>query len=141
VVERVGTWLAVSLQGFTGEVFGEPRPGSLSTVIGSFKSAVTKQIHERGLGGEKSLWQPRFYDHIIRDDVDHFFIQQYIQLNPIMWDLDSNNPGSRNMPAEILEKILQHKYGLGDLDIVLISNPNSVIRNSLKTTRETSAAR
>jgi len=64
---------AVSLQGFTGEVFGKPRPGSLSTVIGSFKSAVTKQMHERGLCREKSLWQPRFYDHIVRSEIDYYF--------------------------------------------------------------------
>ena len=43
-----------------------PKSASISTTIRSYKSAVTKQTHRLGYTFE---WQPRFYDHIIRDEV------------------------------------------------------------------------
>ena len=39
---------------------------TLSDVIGSSKSAVTKKIRESG--NNNFLWQPRFYDRIIRNE-------------------------------------------------------------------------
>ena len=39
-----------------------------------------------------SLWQRSFYDHIIRDDKDYERIAEYIENNPIMWELDKLNP-------------------------------------------------
>ena len=90
--KSVGTRHAVSLQKNSGGKFGKPEHGSLSTIIRSFKSAVTKQVHELELSVERTIWQSRFHDHIIRDDVDHFFVQQYIELNPLFWHLDVENP-------------------------------------------------
>ena len=49
--------------------FGKPQPGSLGTIIGSFKSAVTKAIGEKR-ACKTRVWQPKFFDHIIRDDRD-----------------------------------------------------------------------
>lgn len=37
-------------------------------------------------------WQPRFYDHIIRDDQSLERIRRYIQNNPYTWDTDEENP-------------------------------------------------
>ena len=42
-----------------------PKSASVSTTIRSYKSAVTKQTHRLGYTFE---WQPRFHDHIIRDE-------------------------------------------------------------------------
>jgi REP element-mobilizing transposase RayT len=42
-----------------------PKPGSVSTIIRSYKSAVTKHCNRLGF---PFAWQPLFYDHIIRDD-------------------------------------------------------------------------
>ena len=41
-----------------------PIPGSVSTIIRSYKSAVTKYCNRLGL---EFKWQSRFYDHIIRN--------------------------------------------------------------------------
>jgi REP element-mobilizing transposase RayT len=47
--------------------FSTPIAGSLSTIIGSYKSAVTKMINE--MNEKKNIiWQPRFYDRIIRNE-------------------------------------------------------------------------
>ena len=60
-------------------------------MVGSFKSACTKQIHQ--LGHLNFLWQERFYDHIIKIDSESLEkIRWYIKYNPPLWDKDRNNP-------------------------------------------------
>jgi putative transposase len=92
IMDRVGTRHAVSLHPSFSGVFGHPKPGCLSTIIGSFKSASTRTAHELQALGGRRLWQSRFYDHIIRDDYEYHMIERYICLNPSMWYLDTMNP-------------------------------------------------
>lgn len=55
---------------------------SLGAVIGSFKSAVTKQINLlRNTPGAK-VWQSSYYDHLIRSPDALERIRTYIKLNP-----------------------------------------------------------
>jgi REP element-mobilizing transposase RayT len=63
----------------------------LSNVIGSYKSAVTRQINRsnKDLGFE---WQRSFHDHIVRTDYSLDKICRYIINNPLKWDLDKQNP-------------------------------------------------
>jgi REP element-mobilizing transposase RayT len=58
---------------------------TISSVVGSYKSAVTKHAHRLGLS---FAWQSRFYDHIIRDDRAYRAISEYIINNPVKWDKD-----------------------------------------------------
>jgi putative transposase len=60
-----------------------PKTGSLPTVIRSYKSAVSKNVHltDRGFS-----WQPRYYDHLIRSDTEMDRIRKYIINNPVKWD-------------------------------------------------------
>jgi REP element-mobilizing transposase RayT len=58
---------------------------SLSSIVGGYKSAVSK--HANRMGFEFS-WQPRFYDHIIRDENSYETIANYIFTNPLNWDRD-----------------------------------------------------
>jgi putative transposase len=62
---------------------------SLSNIIRGFKSSVTKNIHL--LGFDKFNWQPRYYDHIIRNEKDLERIRKYIQINPIKWEFEKAN--------------------------------------------------
>jgi putative transposase len=59
---------------------------SISSIVGSYKSAVTK--HARRLGYEFA-WQSRFHDHIIRNQESYERISAYIKNNPINWDRDT----------------------------------------------------
>jgi putative transposase len=68
--------------------FGKPVAGSLSTIIGSFKSAVTKRINELRKYKSTPIWQKNYYEHIIRNEMDLFYIRRYIELNPLKWELD-----------------------------------------------------
>ncbi len=66
------------------------KPNSLGSIIGQFKSVCTKRI--RQMGNDEFAWQSRFYDHIIRNDQSLNNIRQYIQYNPMRWEIDRNHP-------------------------------------------------
>ena len=67
-----------------------PKPNSISSIIGSYKSIVTKTINQKypeiNFG-----WQSRFNDHIIRNKQSLYRIREYIRNNPLNWDKDENN--------------------------------------------------
>lgn len=76
----------------TLERFGQPVPGSIPAIIRSFKSAVTKRINElRQMPGAK-IWQRNYHERIIRDESEMNKIREYIQSNPIQWEMDSLFP-------------------------------------------------
>jgi putative transposase len=62
---------------------------TLSSIVGSFKSAVSKHAHCLGFHCE---WQPRFYEHIITNDSDYQRIKDYIASNPSKWIDDKFHP-------------------------------------------------
>jgi putative transposase len=62
---------------------------SISNIIRRFKGAATKRIHQAGFWDFE--WQPRFYDHIIRTEKELNRIREYINLNPLKWDIEKNN--------------------------------------------------
>jgi putative transposase len=59
--------------------------GTLSSIVGSYKSVVTKNAHYINSG---FAWQSRFQDHIIRDAKSFDRIQNYISNNPLNWKDD-----------------------------------------------------
>jgi len=63
---------------------------SLGSIVGQFKSVCTKRIWSEGFCD--FAWQPRFYDHIIRNERSLNNIRKYIQDNPVKWESDKNNP-------------------------------------------------
>ena len=62
-----------------------PKRGSLSTIIRSYKSAVSKQAH---VVCPEFNWQERFHDHIIRDEGSFGRIEYYIVNNIAKWEAD-----------------------------------------------------
>ena len=73
------------------EKFCKPVPGSIPTIVRSFKSAVTKRINEmRGTPGVP-VWQRNYYEHVIRNDESLHCIREYIINNPLQWDMDREN--------------------------------------------------
>ena len=63
-------------------------PKSISSFVAGFKSAATKRINEFRDTPEAPVWQPRFHDHIIRDEKSYDKIWQYIVDNPVLWQED-----------------------------------------------------
>ena len=59
---------------------------TLSIVIGSYKSGVSRRIHQQM--PNMKVWQRSFYDHVIRNEADYLRIWQYMDENPIQWEDD-----------------------------------------------------
>lgn len=74
----------------TGHALSGKEKSNLSIIVGSYKSAVTKEINL--LEGPFFKWQRSFYDHILRDKSYVKNIRQYIKNNPLNWQEDENNP-------------------------------------------------
>lgn len=64
------------------------KPATLGSIINQYKRICT--IKSRKIN-ENFAWQPRFYDHIIRDDKAYQNIKNYIINNPENWENDSHN--------------------------------------------------
>jgi putative transposase len=72
--------------------FGSAIPGALSTIIRSYKSAVSKEINNLLKTPGNKIWQRNYYDHIIRFDNEFWDIHYYIVRNPEDWEKDMYNP-------------------------------------------------
>ena len=59
---------------------------TLTTIIGLYKSGVSKRIHQ--MDPDLQVWQRSFYDHIIRNERSYLEICRYIEENPIKWEFD-----------------------------------------------------
>ncbi len=67
----------------------------LPKVIGYFKMNTAKLINQM-INRSGPFWQPNYYEHIIRNEKELSRIREYIQNNPLKWDLDRENPMSKN---------------------------------------------
>ena len=62
------------------------KPRSIGSILGQFKSVCTKRIW--AAGHTRFAWQPRFHDHIIRNESSLQKIRDYIRTNPQRWSTD-----------------------------------------------------
>jgi putative transposase len=69
-----------------------PQPGSLGTIIGSYKAAVSRRINQQF--NATGIWQRNYYEHILRSEIELKNKWDYIEGNPILWDQDDENPGN-----------------------------------------------
>ena len=85
--------IIIGCDGTTGK-----RP-SLNTIIGQFKSGVSREIHK--IEPNLKVWQRSYHDHIIRNEKSYQEIWQYIETNPIRWEEDCfyKEGGSRPSPT------------------------------------------
>jgi len=66
---------------------------TIGSIIGAFKSLSTnryiKGVKQNGWRPfERKLWQRNYYEHIIRNDESCLKIIEYIDTNPLRWQLD-----------------------------------------------------
>jgi putative transposase len=62
------------------------QPGSIPVIVRSYKSAVSKHIHEiSGMVGIP-VWQRNYWEHIIRNEDELERIRYYIRNNPKNWN-------------------------------------------------------
>ena len=65
-------------------VVGTPVPTNVNSVVSRFVSTFKRFCNKEYT---KNIWQPRFYDHVIRGEQDYKEIWQYIENNPAKWKM------------------------------------------------------
>ena len=78
----------------------------LGKIIRSFKARTSRLIRQRIYGSFG--WHRGYYDRIIRDDIERYFVEEYIELNPLIWEL---RRGLSTMSVDDLRSRLQTEYG------------------------------
>ena len=77
--------------------FSKPLKQSIPIIVGAYKAAVTRIYNKQcGHGSpcpykgfvEQKIWQSRYYDHIIRNKKQYAEIWEYINNNPLKWEID-----------------------------------------------------
>ena len=71
------------------DIIKENKREPIGTIINQYKRICTITLREIDI---KFCWQPRFHDHIIRNDEELNRIRQYIIDNPKNWNDDEMNP-------------------------------------------------
>ena len=66
----------------------------LPTVVGSFKSAVS-----RALKSGRPVWQRGYYERVVRGENELEAIRRYILENPSAWPWDPENPARSQIAA------------------------------------------
>jgi putative transposase len=76
-----------------------PQSQNLASIVRGYKIGVTKFARQNDI---PFIWQPRYYDHVIRDAAEHERIHQYILTNVEHWQDDKlyNQPSDQPQPAE-----------------------------------------
>jgi len=86
-VNNVETQNLASLRQNKGNKFG-PQSQNLASIIRGLKIGVKKWATINNIPFQ---WQPRFYDHIVRNERSLHQIRQYIVDNPSNWENDRDN--------------------------------------------------
>jgi putative transposase len=60
----------------------------LGQIINAYKGAVTASIRKQR-STDEIVWQERYHDHVIRDEIGLCQIRSYIENNPVWWAEDT----------------------------------------------------
>ncbi|MCP4652671.1 MAG: transposase [Candidatus Omnitrophica bacterium] len=82
-----------SLQKTSKQLFNKfaPQSKNLASIIRGYKVSVKKWTTINNIDFK---WQPRFYDHVVREDESLENIRRYVVNNPINWQDDQENKGA-----------------------------------------------
>jgi REP element-mobilizing transposase RayT len=104
----VGATLAVAQSNGAG---ARPAP-TVGEIVGTFKSLCIHDwltyIKEKKIDAVAKFWQRNYYEHVIRNEYELNKIREYIQNNPLKWDLDKENPGRAGV--DVLEEEIFQAY-------------------------------
>lgn len=69
-------------------------------IVGYFKMNSAKRVNCLRSTPGLHLWQRNYYERVIRNENELYRIREYIQNNPLNWELDRENPLSKNFDLE-----------------------------------------
>ena len=68
--------------------------GSLSTIVRSFKAAITTRARKE-LDWKGEIWQRNYFERVLRDGQELSDASRYIAENVMMWEQDRENPKAK----------------------------------------------
>ncbi len=68
------------------------RRASIPAIVGTFKAAVTRQVHAVDGLCKLRVWQRTYHEQVIRSEKALESIRRYVVNNPLKWNLDEENP-------------------------------------------------
>lgn len=71
--------------------FGPLRSGSLSSIVNHYKGRVTRHVRRTPCGIDL-VWQPRFWDRVVRSERELEATRRYILENPLRWQVAPQQP-------------------------------------------------
>ena len=80
-----------NIKTFAKSRFQNQGKGTISAIIGSYKSVCAKTIHQK-FPKINFQWQSNYHESIIRGEQGLSKVRQYIRNNVIKWYRDRNNP-------------------------------------------------
>jgi putative transposase len=69
-----------------------PKRHGLTEIVRGFKTFSAKSINQHRNTPGIHVWQRNYHEHVIRDEADLCKIREYINNNPLQWDMDRENP-------------------------------------------------
>jgi REP element-mobilizing transposase RayT len=78
---------------------------SISSFVAGYKAAVTSAARHASQKIDLRLWQPGFYDHVVRTEDALQAIRQYVIDNPAKWELDSLYPRAAGRVDSVLSVV------------------------------------
>jgi len=70
------------------------QPGSLGSIVRSFKAASTRRINLLSGAPGATIWQRNYYEHVVREESELQRVREYIVNNPARWAEDEENPNA-----------------------------------------------
>jgi putative transposase len=67
---------------------------TIGAIIGSFKSAATREAKKVSGDADLNMWQRSYYEHIVSSESGLNQIRRYISENPANWNTDDDNPAN-----------------------------------------------
>jgi len=64
------------------------KPGSLGAIIQNFKSLTSRRINALNHSRGAPVWQPNYYERVIRTEIELNNARNYIIANPLRWPND-----------------------------------------------------
>lgn len=72
--------------------FGEPVPGGLPTIVGSFKAAATRRVNELHGSPGAPLWQRNYFERVLRNEHELRRARWHIVTNPLRTTGSTSTP-------------------------------------------------
>jgi putative transposase len=90
IIVIVGAGLKPAPTEFNAQQHGVPE------IIRAFKTFSARMINQIRRTPGAPFWHRNYYEHIVRNEQELSRIREYIENNPLTWQLDRENPKSQN---------------------------------------------